>query len=162
MLGLLKGIIYVLASAVGYTTLVGATNWRRNRLAILGYHGIALHDEQYWNPGLYITERLFRRRLEAIRSSGCTVLALGEALDRLRDGTLPPRSVVITFDDGYFDFYAKAAPILREYGAPATVYVSSYYSFFNRPVFDTMLSYLLWKGADQTLSWPEVLGDGMP
>ena len=50
---------------------------------------------------------------------------------------------------------------MREYGAPATVYVSSYYSFFNRPVFDTMLSYLLWKGADQTLSWPEVLGDGM-
>jgi len=36
---------------------------------------------------------------------------------------LPPRTVAITVDDGYKDFYDVAYPILRQYKVPATVYV---------------------------------------
>jgi peptidoglycan/xylan/chitin deacetylase (PgdA/CDA1 family) len=97
--------------------------------------------------------------METLRKFDCHVLPLGEAVERLYNGSLPARSVVVTFDDGFFDFYRKAAPILREYQAPATVYVSSYYSTFERPVFDPMLDYLLWKGAGRTLDWPEALAD---
>src|ERR1043165_3675426 len=64
---------------------------------------------------------------------------------------LPPCSVVLTFDDGGCDFYRSAFPILRQFNWPATVYLTSYYSRYNRPVFDVMCSYLLWKGRDRIL-----------
>ena len=40
---------------------------------------------------------------------------------------------------------------------PATVFLSTYYVEFNRPVFDVMLCYLLWKGANQILELPGIL-----
>jgi peptidoglycan/xylan/chitin deacetylase (PgdA/CDA1 family) len=39
----------------------------------------------------------------------------------------PPRSIVITFDDGYADNYTNAYPILKKYKIPATVYIATKY-----------------------------------
>ena len=155
----LKLTVYQAVRKTGYFAAVANSVWRRDRIVILCYHGVALDDEHQWRPGLYITAGRLRRRLEMLRQTGCNILPLGEALERLHRGELPARSVVLTFDDGFFDFYREAAPILREYRAPATVYVSSYYVLLERPMFDPMLAYLLWKGAGRTLDWPEVLGD---
>jgi peptidoglycan/xylan/chitin deacetylase (PgdA/CDA1 family) len=159
MLRGIKSAAYRAAKAGGVFALAGASPWRRHRLAILCYHGVALLDEHRWDPKLYITVDLLRRRLETLRRLGCAILPLGEAVERLRAGSLPPRSVVLTFDDGYYDFYRQALPVLREFGAPATVYVTTYYSQLQRPIFPIMLSYLLWKGLGRTLDWPEVLRD---
>ena len=97
--------------------------------------------------------------MRRLRDLGCNVLPLGEALSRLQQGTLPPKAVAITFDDGGFDFYAKAFPILREFGFPATVYLTTSYCVFNRPVFNVMVSYLLWRSREQVLSWPEIFAE---
>ncbi|HYR26663.1 MAG TPA: polysaccharide deacetylase family protein, partial [Aquabacterium sp.] len=40
-------------------------------------------------------------------------------------GVIAPRSVVLTFDDGYQDFHDHAWPALQEYGFPATVFLIS-------------------------------------
>jgi peptidoglycan/xylan/chitin deacetylase (PgdA/CDA1 family) len=122
------------------------SGWRARRLLVLCWHGISLDDEHCWRPGLYVSPRRFRRRLEAIRNSGCSVLPLSEGLERLWRGCLPPKSVVLTFDDGFYDFHEVAAPILNEFGYPATVYLTTYYVDFQRPVFSSVLSYLAWKG----------------
>jgi hypothetical protein len=79
------------------------------------------------------------------------VLPLEVAFQRLYAGTLPPRAVTLVFDDGFHDFASVAAPILAEFGYPATVYLSTYYAQFNRPIFDIMLRYLLWKGSPQSI-----------
>ena len=79
---------------------------RTQRLLILCYHGFSIEDEHQWNPSLYIGTPTFRSRLEMLRSGGHRVLPLGEALHALYRNELPPRSVVITIDDGSFDFYA--------------------------------------------------------
>jgi len=91
-----------------------------------------------------------------LRQAKCNVLGLTEALDRVADGTLPPRSVVLTFDDGFADFYSVARPILRDFGFPATLYLTTYYLIHNLPVFDPALGYLLWKGREQRLGLPEI------
>jgi peptidoglycan/xylan/chitin deacetylase (PgdA/CDA1 family) len=135
---------------------VSATEWRRRRLLILGYHGIALEDEHLWDGTVYMPPDLFRRRLSILQKTKCAVLPLGTALHRLYEGTLPPRAVTLVFDDGFHDFARVAAPLLAEFGYMATVYVSSYYAEFNRPIFDSMLNYLLWKGSDQSISLSEV------
>lgn len=137
--------------------IIARTEWRRRRLLILGYHGVSLEDEHLWDGGIYMSAQTFRRRLSILDESKCTVLPLDVALRRLSDGTLPPRAVSLVFDDGFHDFARVAAPILAEFGHSATVFLSSYYAEFNRPIFDIMLCYLLWKGAQQTLVLPGVL-----
>lgn len=146
-----------MAASLGLTSWALHSRWRQERLLILCYHGISLEDEHEWNPSLYVAPALFRQRMDALHRMGCAVLGLGEALERLYSGRLPKKAVAITFDDGSYDFYRSAHPILREYGFPATVYLTTYYASYNRPVFDVVLSYLLWKGRNQALEWPELL-----
>lgn len=121
------------------------SNWRRERLAILCYHGVAIDDEDEWNPSLYVSAEWLESRLELLREARFNVLGLGEAVRLLYEKKLPPRSVVLTFDDGGYDFYARALPVLKKYRFPATVYLSTYYCINQRPIFPLSCYYLLWK-----------------
>jgi len=120
-------------------------------LLILGYHGVSMTDEHIWNPGLYVAPEFLRRRFEIIKESGCTVLSLDEGLEHLYAGTLPPKAVVITFDDGAYDFYVRAVPLIKEFEFPATLYLTTFYAQYGKPVFDVALSYLLWTAKGKTL-----------
>jgi peptidoglycan/xylan/chitin deacetylase (PgdA/CDA1 family) len=120
------------------------SSWRHERLLILCYHGVSLHDEHEWDPALFVTPAFLRRRFEMLRDGGYEVLGLGDAVSRLYDGTLPPRSVALTFDDGLHNFLAAAVPLLEEFGFPATNYVASYYAVNQRPLLNITVRYALW------------------
>jgi peptidoglycan/xylan/chitin deacetylase (PgdA/CDA1 family) len=152
MLKKLKQATLQSLKTAGVSTAVHNSRWRRQRLLILAYHGISLADEHFWNSSQFMPANIFRSRLEHLKRSNCAVLSLGEAVTRLYANDLPDRAVAITFDDGTSDFYRKAFPLLKEFGFPATLYLTTFYTYYNRPVFDLMCSYLLWKGRDQTLS----------
>jgi peptidoglycan/xylan/chitin deacetylase (PgdA/CDA1 family) len=136
---------------MGILSAVGRSRWRTRRLLILGYHGVSQEDEHLWNAALYMTQDALRRRLELLVRNNCAVLPLHEALLRLERNDLPPRAIAITFDDGYYDFLVRAYPVVQQFGFPVTVYQTSYYSSFNRPVFDIACSYALWKGRSKTI-----------
>src|SRR5436190_23803216 len=138
--------------AVGGSRAIAASAWRRRRLLILCYHGVSLEDEHEWNRDLFVTPAFLRRRFEILRDGGYVVLPLGESVRRLQRGTLPPRSVVLTFDDGFHDFFAAAAPLLEEFAYPATIYMSSYYCIHQRPIPTVTLRYLLWCARPQALA----------
>ena len=143
----------------GISTLVHNSRWRRQRLLILAYHGISLDDEHLWNGSLFISAGTFRSRLQQLKKSRCAVLPLDQAIERLYSGDLPDRAVAITFDDGTSDFSRKAFPLLKEFDLPATLYLTTFYSEYQRPIFDVMCSYLLWKGRDATLDLKKLTGE---
>src|ERR1044072_1519428 len=144
----------------GVSSLVQNSRWRRERLLILAYHGISLSDEHVWNPSQYMSPEVFRGRLALLKKSGCTVLGLAEAVRRLYANDLPERAVAITFDDGSHDFYSRAFPLLQEFGYPATLYLTTFYSELKRPVFDLLCPYLLWKGRTQKIDLEALTGSG--
>jgi peptidoglycan/xylan/chitin deacetylase (PgdA/CDA1 family) len=144
----------------GAFRLVAGSGWRRRRLLILAYHGVSLDDEHEWEGALYLSPETFRSRMLTLKRFGAAVLPLGEAVERLYAGDLPDRAVAITVDDGAYDFYARAYPVIREFGFPVTLYLTTFYTDFNRPVFDPFCSYLLWKGRGAALDLKEVTGAG--
>ncbi|HEX8921083.1 MAG TPA: polysaccharide deacetylase family protein, partial [Pyrinomonadaceae bacterium] len=134
------------------------SRWRSQRLLILAYHGISLADEHEWDASLYMPPDCFRRRMQLLKNSNCAVLPLSEAIERLYKGELPDRCVALTFDDGNYDFYKAAHPIIREFNFPVTVYLTTFYSNYPKPVFDVVVSYLLWKGRDARLDLRSLTG----
>lgn len=158
MLKAIKRNYLKLGDRLGVFHLVGKSRWRRDRLLILCYHGIARDEEHLWRPPLYMTPSRFRERMELLREGGYNVLPLGEAIERMYAGDLPERSVAITFDDGGYDFYAEAYPVLESYGFPATVYLTTYYCDHPVPIFHLMCSYLLWKRRDGKVDLRTVTG----
>lgn len=142
----LKEVVLRIAKTVGAFAIVRESTWRTRRLLIVCYHGVSMDDEHEWNPTLYITQDRLRERLRALRDGGYQILPLADATRRLYDGTLPAQSVALTFDDGAVDFERRALPVLREFNAPATLYLTTFYCFVRFPVFNTIVGYVLWKG----------------
>jgi peptidoglycan/xylan/chitin deacetylase (PgdA/CDA1 family) len=139
------------AGVSGVTQRIRDSAWRTGRLLVLAYHGVSAFDEHEWNPALYLPPHALRARFEILKRDGYAVLPLKEAVDRLTAGTLPPRSVALTFDDGMHDFNSLVVPMLREFEFPATVYVTSYYAAKHVPVFKVATQYLLWMGRDRVI-----------
>lgn len=140
-------------------SIVAESRWRQQRLLILCYHGISLDREHEWRRPLFMTPFEFRGRLEVLRRGRFPVLPLDEAVQLLYGGNLPERSVAITFDDGYYDFYSQAYPLLREYDFPATVYLTTYYADREVPIFPLICSYMLWKRRGSVVDAQALLGE---
>lgn len=138
--------------------MLADSDWRKNRLLILCYHGISRTDEHLWRPTLYMQPEVLRQRLEILKNGRYNVLPLGEAIQRLQAGDLPSRSVAITFDDGGYDFYAAAFPVIKSFLFPVTVYQTTYYGDRQLPIFNLVFSYLLWKRRDSVVKGGAAFG----
>ena len=69
--------------------------------------------------------QVFREGISHMHRQGFRTLDLADAVAMLRNGdALPPRAVVLTFDDGYRSVYTEALPVLQEYGMTATVFLA--------------------------------------
>lgn len=147
-----------LMKSSGLFRFVADSRWRQSRLLILCYHGVSMEDEHEWRPALYMKPAQVEERFATLKAGGYNVLPLGEAWTRLRKNDLPPRSVVLTFDDGGADFYKAAYPLLKKFGFPATVYQTTYYTDYPKPIFNLICSYMLWKKRDEILERGAELG----
>ncbi len=154
----LKKHLFRAANASGLGKAIRDSQWRRQRLSILCYHSISLRDEHEGLPKLYMTASFFKKRMQYLRRQGFNVLPLSEALTAMYAGTLPRRSVALTFDDGTRDFFECAVPILSELNIPATVYITTSYSERRWPVFDTAIRYLVWRARGSDIDVGAVCG----
>ena len=84
---------------------------------ILMYHviGPAAGAEDY--PGLFLSTEDFRDQVNWLAQNGYTAVTLVQVQNAWYDGgTLPPKPVVLSFDDGYLGQYLFAMPILEKQG----------------------------------------------
>ena len=92
------------------------------------YHGFtdkAEHEGIENYQGKHLNIGVFRSQLEYLKKY-YNVISLNKAVEHYtKDIPIPDNSVVITIDDGYRSNYALAYPILKEYGAPATVFLTT-------------------------------------
>src|SRR5579871_1267099 len=98
-------------------------------IPILMYHSIS--DSKENRHPYYRTctaPMVFREQLKTLRDSGYESIGLSEAISMLsKKGAESKKRVVITFDDGYEDFYSQAFPLLAEYRYSATVFLPTAY-----------------------------------
>ena len=106
---------------------------RTNLLRVLTYHRVdELENRPHLCPGMIsATPSAFRQQMQLLKSR-YRVISLWSLLQAIESETpLPPRSVLVTFDDAYLDFAEQAWPILRELDLPATLFVPT--SFPDKP-----------------------------
>lgn len=109
---------------------------RRARLSILIYHRVLRQPDPLFPDE--VDARLFDRQMKSL-TQAFNVLRLSDAARRLREGTLPPRSACITFDDGYADNAEVALPILQRYGLPCTFFIATGFLDGGRMWNDTLI-----------------------
>ncbi|SCY57283.1 Polysaccharide deacetylase [Microvirga guangxiensis] len=95
----------------------------QRQATILRYHSVSSAGD-YRSPTISVHPEMFRRQMEFL-SRHYDVLTLDELVSGLETGSLPPKAVAITFDDGYKDNATEALPILARYNLPATFFVTS-------------------------------------
>jgi len=91
-------------------------------IPILMYHEIGEGPNS-----LFVSVDGFRAHMRYLRANNYHIVTMAQAREMLVKKQIPPKTAVITFDDGYVSFYTKAWPILQECGFPATVYVIAGY-----------------------------------
>jgi peptidoglycan/xylan/chitin deacetylase (PgdA/CDA1 family) len=95
--------------------------WRYRQAPVLMYHRVIARTAGH--PFSVAVTR-FRRQLALLSRLGYRALSPVTLADAVRRGQpAPPRSVVITFDDGYVDTLTVALPLLQEFGFTATCYL---------------------------------------
>ena len=92
---------------------------------ILMYHSVDDVCSASYRPWA-VCYATFNAQMKILERNGFRPITLSSLMSmRLAGKSLPPRTVVITFDDGLRDFLTGAMPILERYGFPATLFVVS-------------------------------------
>ena len=90
------------------------------------YHSISENSSNRMHP-YYTTNTspgVFSEHMRCLNDNNYSVIDLRNVQEHLRDeGTNGTRSVVLTFDDGYSDFFTHAYEIIKEYNFPSTVFL---------------------------------------
>ncbi len=113
-----------------FRPLAALTGARGTRIPILMYHSISREEEQGTHPYYRVvtTPEVFSQHMTLLADHGYQVVGLDTARMLLRQNNnarqnMPAKPVVITFDDGFDNFYTNAFPILARNGFTATVFL---------------------------------------
>lgn len=150
---IIKRSIKSVASVAKATTGLSAP--APDSVNVIAYHRVvadiakAEKDSIY---GLVVSTETFRKHCELLRKS-YNVVSLETAryfLDTRRKVTRP--LAVITFDDGYLDFYEEAFPVLNEFGLPATVFLPTAFIGQDKPLAHDRIYWLVKQSIEKSVS----------
>lgn len=117
---------FLLASPKSLTASRGIDRVNGTKILVLNYHKVDNMD-----ISLSVLPKDFDRQMKYLKDNNFHTITPQEMYAALTEGEeLPENPVVITFDDGYYDNYKYAYPILKKYGFKGTIFVVT--SFLDR------------------------------
>lgn len=125
---------------------------KKNDPIILMYHRI-LKDELI--NGLAPQE--FEKQIAYIHKH-FNVVSIEDLLQDIKNNTTKPYSLALTFDDGHYDFYTNAWPILKKFNVPASLYITTGFVDGTTWLWPDLLKYILLNSNTAILN-VENLGD---
>lgn len=101
----------------------------KKKLAILMYHSISDHATPRFKQ-FTVSPALFAEHMAYLHQHAYTPVTVTQYVHALSQGgdassALPERPVVLTFDDGFADFFTQALPVLKQFNFTATLYVAT-------------------------------------
>jgi peptidoglycan/xylan/chitin deacetylase (PgdA/CDA1 family) len=106
---------------------------RRDRILALSYHRLLPDQLKNMQNNIraeesfyHVYESCFRKQMGYLKEIGYNTITFQELLS-YKDGgkSLPRKTVILSFDDGYTSVYERAFPILKEYKFSATIFVTT-------------------------------------
>lgn len=113
---LIKIVKYLL---LPFGILYQAVKREKNEILVLMYHRV--NDRV--GKELSVKEKNFRRQMDYLKKKNYRLLSMDDAAELMKNKKIQGKYIVLTFDDGYEDFYTASWPVLRQYGYPSTVYI---------------------------------------
>lgn len=95
-------------------------------IPILMYHSVSREATPRFKP-FTVSPELFAEHMDYLHQHAYKTLTVTQLINLLAEGrkTLPERVVLITFDDGFADFFTEALPVLKHYDFAATLYIAT-------------------------------------
>lgn len=110
---------FIAVIAISLVAIFGMTAHKPKGVVVLMYHDFGYSG----NPSI-INAEVFDDQMNALHENNFNVISMEQYVDYMEGRIdLPEKSVLITFDDGYSDFYEIAYPILQQYQFPATNFI---------------------------------------
>jgi peptidoglycan/xylan/chitin deacetylase (PgdA/CDA1 family) len=113
----------------GVKTAKVVSRWMQARVLggalILGYHRVMRVARDEYD--VCVTPDHFEEHMQMV-SKHTRPISLSKLVQLLKSGSLPPKTVALTFDDGYADNLYEAKPLLEKYAVPATIFVCTGYA----------------------------------
>lgn len=107
---------------------------------------------------LNVPPEVFQKQMNYLLEKGYSVISLKEMTEGIKSNALPGKPVVLTFDDGYRDYYEYALPILKEKNFKSVVFIITQYVGGERYVSWSQLSEMAQTGlvaiGNHTLNHP--------
>lgn len=95
-------------------------------IPILMYHSISNGGTRGFRE-FTLTPALFAAHIAYLCAQGYSILSVAGLVELRKKSALPAKPVVLTFDDGFTDFYTAALPVLEQYHAHASLFIPTRY-----------------------------------
>lgn len=129
-----------------------AQHLTRRSLRILCYHGFSQGDEHEVLPWMFMRAEIFERRLAILHKRRFPVIPLDAAVKKFESRAIQKGETVITLDDGWTSNITVALPLLKKYGYPACVYVTTEHLDGRPEAFNVILNYLINRSKARSLT----------
>lgn len=129
----------------GIKTSIKNLKYRRSpKCLVLLYHRVCEINEDPYS--LIVTPNNFEEQMKYLKDN-FNIISLSSLISQYKKRRLVNNSIVITFDDGYYDNLYYAKPILKKHGVPATLFITPGPSERNEEFWWDQLSQLFFSNA---------------